>query len=175
MELARGVTSAANAAKLGDFFRYAIDHPVSLPRQKSALLPIAGADVEGSRVSVYNEGIHPKFPLLGLRFKNTSGLHLMQGPVTVFEGSSYAGDARLPDLQPNEERLVAFAVDLGTEVNAVPNSDNGRLTQVKAVKGILHSTTKLRETKVYTVVNRNEQERTVLLEHPRRHEFTLDG
>src|SRR4051794_34350812 len=28
MDLAQGVASAANAAKLGDFFRYAIDHPV---------------------------------------------------------------------------------------------------------------------------------------------------
>jgi hypothetical protein len=175
MDLARGVVSAASAAKLGDFFRYAIDHPVTLPRQKSALLPIAGADVEGARVSVYNERTHARFPLLGLKFKNTSGLHLMQGPVTVFEGSSYAGDARLPDLQPNEERLVAFAVDLGTEVNAVPASDNGRLTQLKAVKGILQATTKLRETKTYTVANRNTDDRTVLIEHPRRHEFTLVG
>jgi hypothetical protein len=175
MGLGRSVVSAASAAKLGDFFRYAIDHPVTLPRQKSALLPIAGADVEGARVSVYNERTHARFPLLGLRFKNTSGLHLMQGPVTVFEGSSYAGDARLPDLQPNEERLVAFAVDLGTEVNAVPASDNGRLTQVKAVKGILHTTTKLRETKTYTIANRNTEDRTVLIEHPRRNEFTLVG
>jgi hypothetical protein len=167
------VVSVASAAKLGGFFRYAINHPVTLPRQKSALLPIAGADVEGARVSVYNERTHARFPLLGLRFKNTSGLHLMQGPVTVFEGSSYAGDGRLPDLQPGEERLVAFAVDLGTEVSAVPASDNGRLTQVKAVKGILHTTTKLRETRTYTVANRNTEDRTVLIEHPRRHGFNL--
>jgi hypothetical protein len=64
-----------------------------VPRQKSALLPIVGKGVEGTRVSIYNEGTQPKFPLLGLRLKNTSGLHLMQGPVTVFEGSTYAGDA----------------------------------------------------------------------------------
>jgi hypothetical protein len=175
MNLAQGVVSAANAAKLGDFFRYAIDHPVTLPRQKSALLPIAGADVEGARVSIYNERTHPKFPLLGLRFKNTSGLHLMQGPVTVFEGSSYAGDARLPDLQPNEERLVAFAVDLGTEVNAVPSADDGRILQLKAVKGILYTTARVGERKAYTVANRNAEDRTVLIEHPRRHGFTLVG
>ena len=48
--------------------------------------------------------------------KNTSGVHLMQGPITVYEGSNYAGDARILDLQPNEERLLSYAVDLGTEV-----------------------------------------------------------
>jgi hypothetical protein len=169
-----GVASAASAAKLGDFFRYLIDKPVTLARQKSALLPILNKkDIDSTRVSIYNERTQPKFPLLGLKFKNTTGLHLMQGPITVFEGSNYAGDARIMDLQPGEERLISYAVDLGTEVNPVPSSDNGRITEVKAVKGVLHTTTKLRESKTYTVKNRNEQERLVLIEHPVRNEFTL--
>ena len=44
----------------------------------------------------------------GLKFKNTSGAHLNQGPITVFEGSVYAGDTRVLDVQPNEERLVSL-------------------------------------------------------------------
>ena len=68
------------------------EQPVSLPRQKSAMLPIVTQEVEGTKVSIYNQQTHPKFPLLGLKFKNTTDLHLMQGPITVFEGSSYAGE-----------------------------------------------------------------------------------
>jgi hypothetical protein len=138
-------------------------------------LPIVGTDVEGTRVSIYNENIQPKFPLLGLKLKNTSGLHLMRGPVTVFEGSTYAGDARIEDLQPNEERLLSYAVDLGTEVKPEFAADSGRLTHVKAVKDTLYTTTKLRETKTYTVRNRNPQDRTVLIEYPVRSEFQLVG
>ena len=41
------------------------------------------------------------------------------------------------------------------------------------VKGILHSQTKLRETKTYTIANRNDAERLVLIEHPVRNEFQL--
>jgi hypothetical protein len=173
MPLGESVAAVASAEKLGDFFQYAIDHRVTLPRQKSALLPIVGKDVEASRVSVYNEGVQPKFPLLGLKLKNTSGLHLMQGPITVFEGSTYAGDARISDLQPNEERLISYAVDLGTEVKPEAAPGSGRLTHVKAVKGILHTTTKVREKKTYTVKNRNPQERVVLVEHPVRGDFKL--
>jgi hypothetical protein len=173
MDLNKSVGSAASAAKLGDFFQYAIDKPVTLPRQKSAMLPIAGKDVEGKRVSIYNEATQARFPLLGLKFKNTSGLHLMQGPITVFEGSNYAGDARILDLQPNEERLISYAIDLGTEVNPVPSSENGRVTQVKVVKGTLLSTTKIRETKTYTIKNRNDAERVVMIEHPVRNDFKL--
>ncbi len=168
-----GIASAASASKLGDFFQYVIDKPVSLPRQKSALLPIVNKDVEGTRVSIYNEHTQAKFPLLGLKLKNTSGLHLMQGPITVFEGSNYAGDARILDLQPKEERLISYAVDLGTEVNPVPSSDNGRYTMIKAVKGVIETTTKIRETKTYTIKNRNDAERLVMIEHSVRNEFKL--
>ena len=169
-----GVSTMATATKLGDFFQYAIDRPVSAAAPEvGALLPIVNKDVQGTRVSIYNERTQAKFPLLGLKFKNTSGLHLMQGPITVFEGSNYAGDARILDVEPNEERLLSYAVDLGTEVNPVPSSDNGRLTMVKVNKGILYSTTKVRETKTYTIVNRNDSERLVLVEHPVRNDFHL--
>jgi hypothetical protein len=173
MDLARSVGSAATASKLGDFFQYAIDRPVTLPRQKSAMLPIVAKDVEATRVSIYNERTQAKFPLLGVKLKNTSGMHLNQGPITVFEGSNYAGDARILDLQPNEERLLSYAIDLGTEVNPVPSSDNGRVTVVKAVKGVVYTTTKVKESKTYTIVNRNDAERIVLIEHPVRNEFKL--
>jgi hypothetical protein len=162
------VGSAATGGQLGDFFQYTIDHTVSLARQKSALLPIVGKDVEGTRVSIYNPSVQPKHPLLGLRFKNTSGLHLSQGPITVFEGSTYAGDTRVLDVQPNEERLVSYAIDLGTEVDPQNGPGTSRITNVKAVKGLVTTVTKIREEKTYRIANRSQQDRTLLIEHPNR-------
>ena len=112
------VGNAATAAALGDFFQYTIDHPVSPgASEESPCFPIVGKDIEGQKVSIYNQNVQTKHPLLGLKFKNTSGAHLNQGPITVFEGSVYAGDTRVLDVQPNEERLVSYAIDLGTEVD----------------------------------------------------------
>jgi hypothetical protein len=164
------VGSAATAQKLGDSFQYVIDHPVTLARQKSAMLPIVGKDVEGQRVSIYNPAVQAKHPLLGLRFKNTSGLHLNQGPITVFEGSTYAGDTRVLDVQPNEERLIAYAIDLGTEVDPQNGPGTSKLTLVKAVKGIVTTTTKVREERKYRMVNRSQTDRVVIVEHPNRTE-----
>ena len=97
MDLDKSMVPVAQATKLGDYFQYVIDRPLTLPRQKSALLPIVGKEIEGNRVSIYNPSVQAKHPLLGLRFKNTSGAHLNQGPITVFEGSVYAGDTRVLD------------------------------------------------------------------------------
>jgi hypothetical protein len=168
VDLKEGVASVASAEEVGDYFQYVIDHKVTLPRQKSALLPIVTHDVEAARVSIFNEGVQPKFPLLGLRFKNTTGHSLMQGPVTVYESSSYAGDARVPDLQPGEERLVAYAIDQGVEVKAEEQVAPQQLVAVKIVKGILHATHRLRQTKAYRIKNRSSQERTLIVEHPVR-------
>jgi hypothetical protein len=117
--------------------------------------------------------VHAKFPLHGLRFKNTSGLHLMQGPITVFDGSSYAGDARIQDLQPNEDRLLSYAIDLGTEVEPLVETAGDRITKIKLHKGILYATHKLREKKTYNIKNRGDQDRTLIIEHPFRENFKL--
>ena len=131
-------------------------------------MPIVNKDVEGKRVSIYNQSVQAKHPLLGLRFKNTTGMPLSQGPITVFEGSVYAGDTRVLDLQPDEERLVSYAIDLGTEVSVKPGHNTSRITSVKAVKGIVYTRNLLREELVYDVSNRSTTDRTLLIEHPNR-------
>ena len=173
INLKEGVSSVASAEEVGDSFQYVIDHKVTLPRQKSALLPIINDKVEAERVSIFNESVQAKFPLLGLKFKNTSGQNLMQGPITIYQGSTYAGDARIMDLQPDEERLVAYAVDQATEVKAEVRNTPQHLVAVKIVKGIMQTTRKLRETKTYLVKNRSKQDRTLIIEHPVRPGWSL--
>jgi hypothetical protein len=173
VDVKSGVHSAATAEEVGDYFRYVIDHKITLPRQKSALLPIVKKPVEARRVSIYNETVQSKFPLLGLKFKNTSGQNLMQGPITVYDAGTYSGDARVADLQPNEERLIAYAVDQGTEVKAEGLPMHEQLTSVKIVKGVVHSAEKLRDTKTYTLKNRSPEDRTVVIEHPLRSGWKL--
>jgi len=168
MDLGQSVQTAATASSLGDYFQYVIDRPVDLARQKSALLPIVNKDVEGKRVSIYNPAVQAKHPLLGLKFKNTTGMPLTQGPITVFEGSVYAGDTRILDLQPDEERLVSYAIDLGTEVAVKTGNNTSRITSVKAVKGIIYTSTLFRDERVYDVSNRSTTDRNLLIEHPNR-------
>ncbi len=165
--------SAVVATDLGDFFQYQIEHPVTLGRQKSALLPIVNQDVDAARVSIYSAGTHPKFPLLGLKFTNSTPLHLMQGPITVFDGTAYAGDARVQDLQPKEERLLSYAIDLGTEVEPVVTQKPNRLIKVVVRNGQIETTHRLREEKEYKIKNRSEQDRMLIIEHPYRSELTL--
>ena len=68
----------------------------------------------------------------------------MQGPITVFDGTTYAGDARILDLQPKEERLITYAIDLGTEVEpVVRRAARTTSSQIKIDRGIVETTHKV--------------------------------
>jgi len=166
LNLAQGVAAAARGAEAGSFFQYVIEQPVSIPRQQSAMIPIVGQEVEGRRVSIYNERVHAKHPLHGLALKNSTGLALMGGPLTVFEAGGYAGDAQIDTLAPAAERLLSFAMDLDTEVAASGKSVPATLVSVRILRGSLLSTLKARRERLYTVKNSGTRARDLLIEHP---------
>jgi hypothetical protein len=136
-------------------------------------VPLVNEAVEGKRVSIYNATTLAKYPLLGLKLTNKTKLHLAQGPATVYDGGTFAGDARLPDLKPNETRLVSYAIDLGTEV--VEQSDGTKRTVLSAAvrDGQLVLQSGLKRTTTYLVRNRNTQDRTVVIEHPTGNNWKL--
>ncbi len=167
------MVSAAQATELGELFEYAIAEPVTLSRQKSAMLPIVNAPVAGDKVSIYNANVHAKHPLSGLRLNNVTDLYLMQGPVTVFDGGAYAGDARLADLAPGQARLISYAMDLKTEVEAAAPKRKHELVTARLQKGVLIVTRRVRTEQRYTIRNRDQGPKTVLIEHPYRADWQL--
>ncbi|HWL75081.1 MAG TPA: hypothetical protein VNQ74_14520, partial [Burkholderiaceae bacterium] len=161
---ASGVSSVAQASDVGELFRYTIATPVTLPRQQSAMLPIVNESVEGEKLSIYNTSVHAKHPLNGLRLKNSTELHLMQGPVTVFDGGVYAGDARVEDLQPGTERLISYALDLDVEVAPETTGHPEQLVSVRIIKGVVHTARKYRREHKYTIKNSGDEDKQILVE-----------
>jgi hypothetical protein len=165
--LSESVQAAAQGADVGELFQYDIQNPVTLARQQSAMLPIVNQAIEGRKVSIYNASVHAKHPLDGFELKNSSDLHLMQGPVTVFDGGVYAGDARIPELPPASERLLSYALDLEIEVAPSPkDAPPQQLLTARIEKGVLTATFKQSRTQSYTVKNSGDRAKTVLIEQP---------
>jgi len=159
-----GVMSAAKAQQAGELFEYAIRTPVSIARQHSAMLPIVNEEIGGQKLSIFNPATHPKYPLNGLYVENSTGLHLMQGPVTVFDGNVYAGDAKLPDLTAGEKRLIAYALDLGMEVTTEKKLQPEELVSLRIAKGLLWYRNKLVDERTYAVRNKDKTDRQVVIE-----------
>lgn len=158
--------SAATAGDVGEMFRYEIATPVSLERSRSAMLPIVNESVKGEKLAIYNAEQHVKHPFHGLRLKNSTELHLMQGPITVFDDGAYAGDAQIQDLQPGTERLISYALDLDTEVATTANTNQQNLTSLKLSKGTAIVSYKHLRSRTYTIKNSGKKAKKVLIEYP---------
>lgn len=169
----QGVTSMAIAEDKGELFEYRIDQPVTLAKHQSAMLPIIGQTLQGQKVSLYNQSVNAKHPLNGYRLKNTSPLHLMQGPITLFDGGTYAGDARIEDLPPGQDRLISYALDLKTEVEPKIEGGTQELATVSLKKGTMLVSRRLVEDRTYLIKNRDQKSKTVLIEQPYRADWKL--
>ncbi len=169
----QGVASIAMAEDKGELFEYRLDQPVTLGKHQSALLPIIGQSLQGQKVAVYNQSVNATHPLNGYRLKNSSTLHLMQGPITVFDGGAYAGDAQIHDLAPGQDRLITYALDLKTEVEPKLEGGTQELATVSLKKGTMLVSRRLVEDRTYLVRNRDHRARTVLIEQPSRPDWKL--
>jgi hypothetical protein len=166
------VIAAAAAGQVGELFQYSMDQ-VSLPRQRSAMIPIIADSLAVERVSIYNQAVLPHHPLSGARLHNTTGKHLLQGPITVLDDNAYGGDARIDNLPPGQERLLSYAIDLQVQVNATNQRHESKIQTGKLVKGVLQLTRKSVFAQEYVAENRADRDKVLVVEHPFRRGWTL--
>lgn len=160
------IRSVAAGESLGELFRYEIATPVSIPRQRSAMLPIVAEEIEAEKVAIYDDRVLAKHPLSGVRLVNTTALDLMQGPITVFAAGAYAGDARIEDLPAGSSRLVTYAVALDVEVAPRFEPRPEEIVSVRIAKGTLVASRKLARRKVFEIKNSGAEPVKLLVEHP---------
>ncbi|HEX2489380.1 MAG TPA: hypothetical protein VHR27_08250, partial [Blastocatellia bacterium] len=170
-----GVETAATGNEVGELFEYRVEQPVTVRRDRSALIPILQTKMEGERVSVYNEATRKDRPMHGVRLKNTSSLTLEGGSLTVIDGDAYAGEALIERLKSNEQRFISFGLDLGSLVTTKLKSERRPVFLVRAQKGVFEAHYHQTQKKTYTIVNQTDKKRVVYVEHPYREGWKLSN
>jgi len=173
LKLDAGIVTAATGNELGDLFEYKIDQPVTVRRNRSALIPIVQTKMEGKRVSIYNEQTRKDRPMSGMILTNTTPLTFEGGSMTVLDRNAYVGEALMERLKPKEKRLISFAVDLGTLVTVKTKYDRRPAQLIKAVKGTFQVHYFRTTRKSYNLVNQTNQAKTIWIEHQRRNKWLL--
>ncbi len=169
-----GVQTAAIGAQFGDLFEYRIEQAVSVPKNRSALIPIIQTKMEGERVSIFREREDaddddekptPR-PMSGMLLTNTTPLTFEGGSMTIVDGNAYAGEALMERLKPRENRLISFALDLGTLINVKQEEDREPAKLVKAVEGAFEVHYFKTDKKIYQLQNQTDKLKYVYIEHP---------
>lgn len=186
-----GVQTAATGEEIGDLFEYKIEQPISVVRNRSALIPIIQTKMEGERVSIFREleaetvdaneendqaaevrKANPR-PMSGLLLKNVTPMTFEGGSMTVLDRDAYAGEALMERLKPKEQRLISFALDLGTLVRVEQKEDREPAKLLKVVDGVFQVHYFKTDKKIYTLSNQTDRVKTVYIEHPVRKDWIL--
>jgi hypothetical protein len=167
--MAGGVIETTAGAAAGDQFEFTVKNPVSLDRRMSAMLPLVESPVEARRLLVFSGatavGGRTQHPRLGAELTNTSGMKLPAGPITVYDGGTYAGDALIEFWNEGEKRLISFGEDLSVNA-AVFDSGSWTTISVKISGGVMIINRSQEYIKTYTFHNTAAQAKFIMVEHP---------
>ncbi len=177
--IASGMTSAppiaAAAQELGDLFEYKITSPITIRKNRSALVPIVQAGIGAEKISVWNDRAGLPRPARALWLTNTSGLTLDGGSFSVLEDNTFTGEGVFDPIRPGEKRIVSYAIDLALNAASKNAVEAQRVTRVRASLGVMIQESELRERKTYTFRNEDAAARSVIVEHPVRGGYALLG
>ncbi|MCU1262399.1 MAG: hypothetical protein JWO80_5284, partial [Bryobacterales bacterium] len=166
------ILAQAAGRDLGELFEYQIAAPVTIRKNESAMLPFLQQKITGRKLLIYSDQ-STQNPLQAAELTNSTGKTLDGGPITVFDGGAYGGEALVETVKSGDKRLISYAVDLGTRVTTAYDSKNAIVREVHVNRGVLTSRLAAEETKTYTVRNVDAKAKTLIVEHAVRQQYTL--
>ena len=167
--LAGGTVQTAEAANAGEQFEFTLRKPVSLERHQSAMLPLIESSVKAEKTLVFSgsrAGIGRSInPAISAELTNTSGMKLPAGPITVYDDSTYAGDALIEFFPEDEKRIVSYGEDLS--VSGTVSSSNSRMVSAVSISaGVMTISRRQDYEKTYALRNASSTVKKLIIEHP---------
>jgi hypothetical protein len=166
------IVASATAGELGELFEYRIAQPVTIRKNESAMLPFLQQAIEARKLLIYSDH-SSQHPTNAAELTNSSGKTLDGGPITVYDGGAYGGEALMETLKAKDKRLISYAVDLGTRITEAFGSKQAVVREIHANRGVLTTKVAAEETRTYTARNVDQKAKTLIIEHPLRQGYTL--
>jgi hypothetical protein len=164
-----GVIDTARGAAAGDLFEYTMKNPITLERRQSAMLPLVEGPVTVTKTLVFSGERAAAYgrinPAVSAELTNTTGMKLPAGPITVYDGGTYAGDALIEFFPEGEKRLISYGEDLSVS-GSVAVSYSRMVSAVTVSRGIMTVSRKQYNERVYTLRNASGESKRLVLEHP---------
>jgi hypothetical protein len=106
---------------------------------------------------------------------NTSALTLDAGTISIVDQGAFAGEGLMETVKPGERRLISYGVDLGVQVKSESAATTSSARLVRVVNGMLTRESQNRAATTYTIRNDNRDGRILVIEHPARSDWQIDG
>ncbi len=162
----------ATGATLGELFEYNFAAPVTIKKNQSAMLPFLQDKIGARKLLIYTER-DSEHPVNAAEITNDTSKTLDGGPITVYDGGAYAGEALFETLKPGDKRLIGYAVDYGTRITTAFEAEEERLQEIHVADGTLRLRYSQRQTKTYTIRNVDAKPKTLILQQEGVNQYTV--
>jgi hypothetical protein len=166
------IVANASAEAVGELFEYRISQPVTIRKNESAMLPFLQQAIDGRKLLIYSDD-SSEHPTNAAELTNSSGKTLDGGPITVYDGGAYGGEALMETLKSGDKRLISYAVDLGTRITSDSEGKQALVREIHVNRGMLIAKLSADETQTYTIRNVDQKPKTLIIEHPIREGYKL--
>jgi flagellar biosynthesis chaperone FliJ len=166
------IAAAAEGRELGDLFEYRFAQPVTIKKNESAMLPFLQQKVGARKLLIYSEN-YGQNPMNAAEITNVTGKTLDGGPITVYDGGAYGGEALVETVKAGDKRLISYSVDLGTRVTTAFDTRQDLVRDIHFKRGILTTKNAMAETRTFTIKNVDSKSKTLVIEHPKRPGYDL--
>lgn len=153
------------AREAGELFEYKFGQPVSVKRNESVMLPFVQEEVNARKLLIYTEHSDSENPLNSAELTNSTGKTLDGGPLSVYDGGVYAGEALVNTFKAGDKRLLSYASDLGTRVSEDEQGGEQVVRTIKANRGVITVSSTIERTKTYRITNVDRKPKTLIIEH----------
>lgn len=169
-EIPRQDMAAANVGEVTEgsvTASFEIPWLVDLKNGQTLSAPIVDTVVSAEEVSVFRAE-YGQHPIAAIMLVNDTGASLPKGILTVYdESEGYVGDSQISGMPDGERRMASFATDKKVRIGS-SSTPTQEITEIKVVDGILTATTLDRHTTEYAVQGAKDDDRTVVIELPKR-------
>jgi len=166
------IAPAGEAQEIADLFEYTIANPVTVRKDESAMLPFLQQKVPARKLIIYSDSGRPN-PFSAAELTNNTGRTLDGGPITVYDGGAYAGEALVETFKNADKRFIDYGVDLGTRIATNLDSRNDNVRELHAHNGLLITKAATVQKKTYSIANIDPRAKTLIIEHPVRAGYDL--
>jgi hypothetical protein len=168
--LTGGTVQTAEGSSAGGQFEFTSKNPVKLDRRMSAMFPLVESQINASKLLIYSgSGRHPR---LGAELTNNTSMKLPAGPITVYDGGVYAGDALIEFWNENEKRLISFGEDLSVTGSST-DTTTLEVSTVNVSGGVMTITRNRTYIKTYTFLNTGSASKDLIVEHTKTSQSEL--
>jgi hypothetical protein len=168
----QSTVQGATGATLGELFEYHFAGPVTIKKNQSAMLPFLQDKITARKLLIYNDR-DDEHPVNAAEVTNNTPKTLDGGPITVYDGGAYAGEALFETVKTGDKRLIGYAVDYGTRVTSAYESGEQSIREVHARNELLQIRYAQRQTRTYTMKNVDAKPKTLILEQAAMDQYSL--